>query len=169
MTFEGFVAAHLPALLRYATVLACDPHLAEDLTQEVLLRTQRKWPRIGGLDKPEFYVRRMITNEYLSWRRRRAATDLPLSPGGLAGMSPPLADPALEYDERDAMLARIAALPRRQRTALVLRYYCDLPDAEIADAMSCSTGTVRSHVSRALAALRVDHPGPAVASLQEMR
>ncbi|MBP2330760.1 RNA polymerase sigma-70 factor (sigma-E family) [Kibdelosporangium banguiense] len=155
MTFEEFAGARTQALLRYATVLTCDRHLAEDIVQEVLVRTYRKWKRIEGLRSPETYVRRMITNQFLSWRRRKASTDLPQSPEVMVELGAAMADPASRYDERDALLADVAALPKRQRAALVLRYYSDLPDEEIAEIMGCGTGTVRSHISRALATLRV--------------
>jgi RNA polymerase sigma-70 factor (sigma-E family) len=155
VTFEEFATARTQALLRYATVLTCDRHLAEDIVQEVLVRTYRKWKRIELLDVPETYVRRMITNQFLSWRRRKASTDLPQSPEVMLALGMSVADPARQYDDRDALLADIAQLPRRQRAVLVLRYFCDLPDEEIAEIMGCGTGTVRSHVSRALATLRI--------------
>jgi RNA polymerase sigma-70 factor (sigma-E family) len=155
VSFDEFVAARLPAFLRYAAALACDPHLAEDIVQDVLIKVQRRWKRIAGMDVPETYVRRMITNEYLSWRRRKSAATVAMPPDELALASYSLADPARQYDERDAMLARLAALPRKQRAVLVLRYYCGLTDEEIAETLGCSHGTVRSHASRALAALRV--------------
>jgi hypothetical protein len=72
MTFEEFASAHLPAVLRFAAVLAGDRAAAEDLAPEVLIRAYSRWDRIGGLDRPEFYVRKMILNEFLSWRRRSA-------------------------------------------------------------------------------------------------
>lgn len=161
MSFDDFVTARLPTFLRYATVLTCDPHLAEDLVQEVLLRAQRKWRRIEALDVPEAYVRRMITNEYLSWRRRRSSRDLPLPPDAMAQVAP-LTDPVRAYDERQAMVARIAALPRQQRTVLALRYYCGLSDTEVAQAMGCRPSTVRGYMSRALAVLRTDSTNQAV-------
>ena len=70
MTFDEFVAARLPALLRYAAVLTGDRDLAQDVVQDVLLRAHRRWSSIHRLEVPEQYVRRMILNEFLSWRRR---------------------------------------------------------------------------------------------------
>ncbi len=70
MTFEEFAATRLPALLNFAAVLAGDRAIAEDLSQEVLLRAYSRWDRIGSLERPDFYVRKMILNEFLSWRRR---------------------------------------------------------------------------------------------------
>jgi RNA polymerase sigma factor (sigma-70 family) len=72
-------------------------------------------------------------------------------------MTPPVGDPAVRHAERDAMRARIAVLPRKQRAALVLRYYEDCTDAQIATVLNCTEGTVRSHISRALKALRADN------------
>jgi hypothetical protein len=70
MTFEEFAAARLGAVLRFAAVLAGERALAEDIVQEVLIRAHARWDQIGRLDRPESYVRKMIVNEYLSWRRR---------------------------------------------------------------------------------------------------
>jgi RNA polymerase sigma factor (sigma-70 family) len=96
----------------------------------------------------------MILNEYLSWRRRSARQ---VAAGG-ADLEPASAAPdhAAEYTERDALLAQLGKLPRRQRAVLVLRYYEDRGDNEIAELLGCSAGTVRSHASRALAALRLE-------------
>jgi RNA polymerase sigma-70 factor (sigma-E family) len=155
--FEAFVADRLDRLLRYATALTCDPHLAQDVVQDVLLRAQRRWDRIEAMHAPDAYVRRMITNEYLSWRRRRAAHTVASTHGTLDALGTPTADPATGYAERDAMRHRIAVLPRKQRAAILLRYYEDCADAEIAEVLGCSAGTVRSHISRALATLRAHH------------
>ncbi|HVK21045.1 MAG TPA: SigE family RNA polymerase sigma factor [Actinokineospora sp.] len=158
MTLDEFITQRVPGLLRYATTLTCDPHLAEDIVQEVLLRAQRKWTRIGAMDPPDHYVRRMITNEYLSLRRRKSFHEVRTAPDSMADHDPSVADGTAAYDERDEMLARIRGLPPRQRTALALRYYCDLSDAEIAHTMRCRPGTVRGHLSRALATLRTLTP-----------
>jgi RNA polymerase sigma-70 factor (sigma-E family) len=155
-TFDDFVAERLDQLLRYATALTCDPHLAKDVVQEVLLRTQQRWRHIETADQPMAYVRRMVVNEYLSWRRRRANRDVMVAHAKLAELSPSVADQTGRYDERQEMLSRIVRLPGRQRAAIVLRYYENLSDPEIAAALGCAEATVRSHISRALAALRTD-------------
>ncbi|MCP2166262.1 SigE family RNA polymerase sigma factor [Goodfellowiella coeruleoviolacea] len=152
--FDQFVAERLDRLLGYATALACDPHLAQDIVQEVLVRAQVRWARIGAMAAPDLYVRRMITNEYLSWRRRRARRDVAAEHRTLDALGTPTADPADRCAERDAMRARIAVLPRKQRAALVLRYYEDRSDADIAAVLGCTAATVRSHISRALRTLR---------------
>ncbi|MEU4428762.1 SigE family RNA polymerase sigma factor [Actinoplanes sp. NPDC024001] len=158
MTYEEFLSARLAALLRYATVLACDPHLAEDILQEVLARAQPRWSRIAAADVPEAYVKRMIVNELASWRRRRAARVVPLSMDALDAVTEPEADPGPAVEERDAMIRRLAGLPVRQRIVLALRFYEGRTDAEIADLLGCRPATVRSHTARALATLRKDFP-----------
>ncbi|WP_103339789.1 SigE family RNA polymerase sigma factor [Amycolatopsis sp. CA-126428] len=151
MTFEEFVAERLDGLLRYATVLTNDPHLAQDVVQDVLLRAQQRWDHITA---PPTYVRRMITNEYLSWRRRAVRRMVSSSHDVLDALGPPEPDPSAAYDERDAMLGLLATLPRKQRAAVVLRYYENYSDTEIAAFLRCGTSTVRSQISRALATLR---------------
>jgi RNA polymerase sigma-70 factor (sigma-E family) len=150
MTFDEFANSRLPSLLRFAKVLCIDRGLAEDVVQEVLLRAHRKWASIGSLDHPEQYVRRMIVNEHLSWRRKwsRIVVDADVH-------AVDADDPGTQISDRSALMSEIAALPKRQRTVLVLRYYGGLTDEEIARDMGCATGTVRSHASRGLAALRV--------------
>ena len=135
MTFDEFAGARLPAVLRFATALAGDPDLAKDLVQEVLIR-ERRWQEIGQRDRPEAYIRKMVVNEFLSWRRRSWR----LIPSGMSGhlTGRPSPDPADGYIERQALLAELAKLSRRQRTALVLRYYEGFPDAEIAEVMGCT-------------------------------
>jgi RNA polymerase sigma-70 factor (sigma-E family) len=153
-SFDRFVTERLDRLLRYATALTCDPHLAQDVVQNVLLRAQPRWERIAGMRAPDLYVRRMITNEYLSWRRRRAARTIASTHATLDELGTPTADPATRHAERDAMRHQIARLPRKQRAAIVLRYFEDRTDDEIAGVLGCSAGTVRSHISRAFATLR---------------
>lgn len=154
MTFEEFAANRLPGVLRFAAVLTGDRALAEDLAQEVLIRAHSRWHKIGSLDRPEYYVRKMILNEFLSWRRR----EWRLIPAGTASevdhRSAP--DHALDYAERDALFAQLCKLPARQRAVLALRYYEGLCDVDIADLIGCKPGTVRSYATRALAALRVE-------------
>src|SRR2546429_4709970 len=112
VSFDEFVALRLDPLLRYATVLTCDSHQAHDIVQEVMLRAQQRWSRIGALDAPAAYVKRMITNEFLSWRRRMSRREIAAPPATMTALGPTGADPAVGYTERDAMLARIAKLPR---------------------------------------------------------
>jgi RNA polymerase sigma-70 factor (sigma-E family) len=152
--FDQFVADRLDRLLRYATAMTCDKYLAQDIVQEVLLRAQHRWARIAAMDAPYLYVKRMVTNEYFSWRRRKAARDIATSASRIDALTPPVHDPAVRHAERDAMRNRIAGLPRKQRAAVVLRYYEDCSDAEIATVLNCTVSTVRSNISRALSTLR---------------
>lgn len=157
MRFEEFAAIRLPAVLRFAGVLTGDRAVAEDVVQEVLIRACARWQEIGRLDRPELYVRKMVVNEYLSWRRRSWRL-LPNGSGtDVDDRRTP--DHALAHAERDALLAELSKLPRRQRAVLVLRYYEGFSDSEIAELLGCTTGTVRGYASRALAALRVEISG----------
>lgn len=153
------VRDQLPGLLRYATVLTGDGHTAADLVQEVLLRAHVRWARIALLERPDLYLRRMVTHEHLSWRRRwHVRTIKPVDDEVLAAHSEPQDDHASRVAADDAMWRRLAALPARQRTVLVLRYYEGLSDLEIAEVLGTSGTTVRSQASRALATLRALDP-----------
>ena len=152
MTFEEFAASRLPALLAFATVLTGQPATAEDLAQEVLIRANARWSQIGELDRPELYVRKMLLNQFLSWRRRSWR----LVPVDGAVQSGSVPDHAVGYAEHAALLAAIAKLPERQRAVLALRYYEDRSDAEIAELLGCTPSSVRSYASRAFATLRIE-------------
>jgi RNA polymerase sigma-70 factor (sigma-E family) len=152
---DDVVRAHLPGLLRYATVLTGDPHTAADLVQEVLLRAHVRWTRIALTARPDLYLRRMVTNEHLSWRRRWHVRNVrPVADTTLADHVVPARDHAQHVVEDDAMWRQLSTLPPRQRAVLVLRYYEGLSDPEIASVLGTSSATVRSHASRALATLR---------------
>lgn len=154
MQFEEFAAARLPALLRYAVLLSGDREEARDIVQEVLTRALGKWGRIGSVGEPYGYVRRMVTNEFLSLRRRRRVFTVSLGQETLDGpQAPPAAQPPAADDELWQLLG---TLPRQQRAVIVLRYYEGLSDHEIADVLGCRTGTVRGYASRALSTLRVE-------------
>ncbi|MFN2561201.1 MAG: SigE family RNA polymerase sigma factor [Jatrophihabitans sp.] len=138
-------------LLRFAYLLCGDRHRAEDLLQEVLLAMYRRFGGDLPLENPVGYARRALANANISWSRRAASRELILEtvPDGVSLEIP---DPAV----RDALWQSLRRLPVRQRTVLVLRFYADATDAEIATALGCRQGTVRSLASRALAALRLD-------------
>ena len=152
MTFEQFAATRLDAVLRFATVLTNDRGLAEDVVQEVLIRAHRRWAQIGDLDQPEAYVRRMIVNEFTSWRRKWAR----IVPRPSDELDVHVDDESVTIADRRTLLGEIAKLPRRQRTVLVLRYYEGLPDSAIAATLDCSETTVRGYAFRALKTLRVE-------------
>lgn len=150
-SFEAFVAARSRHLLHTAHLLTGDRHRAEDLLQTALTRAYLRWDRI---DEPEGYVRRSLVNAHTDWWRRKpwreqVSSELPETP---------VQDGTAAYEERDAVLAALATLTGRQRAVVVLRYYEGLSEAEIAAALGCSTGTVKSAASRAMTKLRA-HPG----------
>jgi RNA polymerase sigma-70 factor (sigma-E family) len=147
--FTEFVAHSLPALLRFGHVLTGNPHEAEELVQEALAKSLRRWRRIRA-DDPVAYVRRVMINTHMSqWRRwgaRMQVGDVPERVAHDAGLR--------RSEEWDALRRALALLPARQRAVLVLRYFEDLPDPAIAALLACRPGTVRSLASRGLAALR---------------
>jgi RNA polymerase sigma-70 factor (sigma-E family) len=152
LTFEAYAEAHLGPLFRFATVLAGERGLAEDVVMEALIRVRAQWERIGGLDQRDAYVRRMVVNEYLSWRRKWSRLVPVAEPAERTGQGN-LAD---EHAVREELVAQLRRLPRRQRAAVVLRFYEDLDDAEIAEMLGCRAVTVRGYISRALRTLRVE-------------
>ncbi|WP_336031911.1 SigE family RNA polymerase sigma factor [Geodermatophilus sp. FMUSA9-8] len=152
MTFEQFVAVQGQSLLRLAFVLTGDRHLAEDLAQAALADAYRHWKKVTAASDPPAYVRRMLVNAHLSWRRRRSSTERPTD---LPDTSPDqAAEPGDGLEERDQLRTLLAGLAPRARTVLVLRYYADLDDAAIAESMGVSQSAVRATASRALASLR---------------
>jgi RNA polymerase sigma-70 factor (sigma-E family) len=153
VTFEEFAEARLQTLLNFSAVLTNDRALGEDLVQDVLMRAEGQWGRIGTLDQPLAYVRRMLVNEFVSWRRKWARI-VPRSDVAALVESPGV-DYASRYAERSALADEIARLSPKQRAVIVLRYYEDLPDDEIAEWLGCSPNTVRVHALRALRSLRV--------------
>ncbi len=167
MQFEEFAQARLAALLRYAAVLTGDRESARDIVQEVLTRALIRWRRIGGLDEPYAYVRTMVTNEFLSLRRRRGIRTVALTYEALDGPRAPAApDRSGDVGRRDELWQRLAGLPKQQRAVIVLRYYEDLTDTEIADVLGCRPATVRAYATRALQTLRVDTDLREVTSFQ---
>ncbi|MGN9837707.1 SigE family RNA polymerase sigma factor [Nonomuraea sp. H19] len=144
--FEDFVRARGSALLRYGYVLTGNADDAADLVQEALLKLSSSWRKVRNKDNPESYVRTIMARQHISWwrsrRRERATDDLP--------------EGSYTDDHTFGELWKeLATLPRRQRVVLVLRYYEDLPDKEIAEILGISRGTVRSQAFHALNALRI--------------
>lgn len=149
--FTSYLEARQPALLRIAYLLTGDRHQAEDLLQTSLAKLYLAWDRVRDHEQVDAYVRRIMVNENNSlwrrgWKRREYATDV-------------LPDTSAVHDEYDegrgaAVWAMVRELPPRARAVLVLRYYEQLTEAETADVLGISVGTVKSQTSRALAALR---------------
>ncbi|MEO6204121.1 MAG: SigE family RNA polymerase sigma factor [Mycobacteriales bacterium] len=153
--FRGYVAARSPALLRTAYLLTGQRADAEDLLQTALAKTYLAWDRIREREALDSYVRRVMVNTQTSrWRRRKVdeypTETLPERAGGR--------DAADDIALHDALWEALRGLPTRQRAMLVLRFYEDLSEADTAELMGVSAGTVKSTTSRALAKLR-DHPG----------
>lgn len=149
--FAAFVAARSGALLRTAYLVTGHRHEAEDLLQTALAKTYLGWARIESEQNVEAYVRRSLVTTHISWWRRHRNRER-LVDAEPATIDRTSADSDLA--ERDWMWRALAGLPLRQRTVLVLRYYEELSESEIAHVMGCSTGTVKTHASRGLATLR---------------
>jgi RNA polymerase sigma-70 factor (sigma-E family) len=151
--FKDFVLARGSSLFRTALLLTGqDRSDAEDLLQLALERACRHWPRICRLDEPEGYIRKILANASADRRRRLARRpEQHLNADGVSLVAP---DHATWVADRDYLLRALAGLPPRQRAVLVLRYFEDLSEAETAQMLGCSLGTVKSHAAQALARLR---------------
>lgn len=156
-SFDAWASTRVAAFLRYGYLVTGNSHDAEDAVQDALAAAYAKWPTVSASRDVDAYVRRMIANAHISrWRRtRRRETPTPeprrsdTSQGDLDGSS------ALKSFDHD-MWAACTSLPRRQRAALVLRFYEDLSFAEIATTLDCAEPTARSLVHRGLAVLRAN-------------
>ena len=140
--FDKFVATHVDDLLRTAYLIV----------QECLLKVARRWPRVRRMEQPQAYARRILVNLALDGARRRAQRRRELEPG-----TPPILsaiDPLQTLETRAELLEALGQLHERQRAVLVLRYFNDLTEAQVADVLGCSPGTVKSSASRGLARLR---------------
>ncbi len=148
--FADFVRARWSSLYRLAYLLAASPTGAEDLLQTTLEKAYVSWHRIGQMEYPEAYVRRMLANTLASSRRRAWHRERP------TGTLPEVAGDSAELPvlDRSLLWPLVCALPDRQRAVIVLRYYEDLSEAQIAEALGCAQGTVKSQASSAIAALR---------------
>ena len=148
--FDELVASRSPALLRSAYLLTGDWAMAEDLLQTALVKI---WFARTGLREPaaaEAFVRTTMTRLFVSWRRRRWRGEVPTE-----RMPEPATDGQLGgVEDRDSLRRALARLPARTRAMVVLRFYDDLTEAQVAELLGCSVGTVKSTVSRALAQLR---------------
>src|SRR3984957_12693507 len=147
--FSAFATSRWPALVRLAFGLTGDRWLAEDMAQTALARAYVAWRRGSQADDPDAHLRRILVNASHRRSRRRRGPEQPGAPP-----ETPVGGPADLVGERTALLAALRQLPPRQREVIVLRYWLDLTDAQIAATLGCSPGTVRSQLSRALAKLR---------------
>jgi len=144
--FTEFVSAALPRLLRFGHVLTGNPATAEDLVQTALTRSWRAW-RLRSIDDPQAYVRKVMVNSYASWYRRKARLETATANPAQGVV---INDQALRVDDRDAVWRALLTLPPKQRTVIVLRYYEELTEVEIAAVMGTTAGTVKSQAARAL-------------------
>lgn len=149
--FARFVREQTATLLRSAYLLTGSAAAAEDLVQDTLVRLLPKWDRVAAADVPMAYVRRSLINGFLNQRRRPSSSELVIDelPEPIDGR-----DLGADVTNRDLVWRLLATLPDRQRAALVMRFFEDLADEEIAATLGCRLGTVRSLVSRGLATLR---------------
>lgn len=155
--FDRFVADSADSLVRTAYLIVWDLQEAEDLVQETMVKVARRWPKVRSMEHPAAYARRILVNLTLdgsakrSRRRQELTGELPSNdelPSN--GAAPDVAGALATQDE---LVRALATLPPRQRAVLVLRYFLDLPEAEVAEALQCSLGTVKSTASRGLARL----------------
>lgn len=153
--FSAYMSARQPALLRTAYLLTGERHSAEDLVQVALAKLYLSWDKVQKRDQLDAYVRRIMVNENNSlwrrpWKRREVTSDV----------VPEFASTTDVYDEgqSSALWEFVQTLPPKQKTVVVLRYYEELSEAEVAAALGISIGTVKSQASRALASLRERAP-----------
>lgn len=149
--FTAYVHARQDALIRFAYLVSTDVEAAKDLVQIALTKAYLHWDRVRELDAPDAYVRRIIVNEHISWWRpawrRREITSSPLV--AFSNQA------AAEEHPHDAELwAQIGGLSPMQRAIVVLRFYEDLTEAQTADCLGCSIGSVKTHSRRAMERLR---------------
>jgi RNA polymerase sigma-70 factor (sigma-E family) len=151
--FEAFAAARWSRLVRTAHLITGDHHEAEDLVQMTLAKVYPHWGRISGLDSPDAYLHRALVNNSLTRHRMRRARQLlmPWVP------ERPQAAETARVEQRSLLTQALAELPPRQRVVVVLRYWEDLSEQQVAEAIGCSVGNVKSQASRGLAKLRA-HP-----------
>ena len=145
--FRDYVTARSSALLRTAYLLTGNAADAEDLLQAALAKTYQAWRRIEDFGALDGYVRRAMVNTHISWWRRRRLEEYPTEE---------IPDQPVDSELHDALSRALRRLPDRMRAAVVLRYYEDMSESDIAGLLGISPGTVKSTVSRAVAKLRID-------------
>lgn len=147
--FDAFMTASWPSLFRAAVLMVGDHHLAEDLLQVTMTKVYKAWPRVSHVEYPRAYARTVMTNQAISWSRRRSSTERPVA------VWPETATPSHEDQVAQTEQVRrlLQLLPPRQRAVVVLRYYEDMSEVEIASAMGISPGTVKSHAYHAIQTL----------------
>ena len=140
-SFTAFVGAHSATLFRTAYLMTGDYQRAEDLLQTTLVRVYQRWPRVKAMDWPMAYARKVLVSQEASWWRRRSSHETTL----LLRDEPVRGDRMDEVAEHERVWQAVLSLPARQRAVTVLRYYEDLSEAQIAEALDMAPGTVKSH------------------------
>lgn len=153
--FGEYVAARWPRLVRAAVLLGCSPHEAEDVTQTALTRCLVKWGQVRRADDRDAYVYRVLVNTFTDTRRRRWTGERPTDELP-SSRSDHAVDETEQVAVRDSVERAMAHLTDDQRIAIVLRYYLNLTEVQMAETLRVAPGTVKSRLSRALAAMAVD-------------
>ncbi|GAA3550810.1 SigE family RNA polymerase sigma factor [Kribbella ginsengisoli] len=161
--YVDFATHHAGRLCNTAYLLCGDWRRAEDATQEALLKLYRNWPRLHHKGATGAYARKVVVSTTLDSLRRRSSTEVVGGETYFASTADP-ADPVGLLENRLLIIKALAGLPPRQRACVVLRYFDELSVEETAEALGCSTGTVKSQTLRALEKLRLD---PALADLTD--
>ncbi|HEY2042219.1 MAG TPA: SigE family RNA polymerase sigma factor [Jatrophihabitans sp.] len=154
--FATFVRTQTDTLLKTAYLLTRNGPDAEELVQDSLVWLYPRWPQVEAAEHQLAYVRKSMVNRFLAGKRRMSSTEVHFDESleTFAERAAPNRDETAEVDERDAMWREMGVLSERQRAAIILRFFHDLPDDEVAGVLDCRVGTVRSLISRALNALR---------------
>jgi RNA polymerase sigma-70 factor (sigma-E family) len=151
--YDEFFALRAPSVVRLARLQLQDNHAAEDVAAIVLEKVEKKWKRVSAMSAPDAYVRRMLVNECISYQRKAARRhEESVDPGSLPVVAQP--DESATVAARDELRRALLGLPPQQRAVLVLRYYEEVPDQEIAEILGIARVTVRSHALYALTRLR---------------
>jgi RNA polymerase sigma-70 factor (sigma-E family) len=143
--FTDFVRAHSASLFRTAYLLTGDHQRAEDLLQSTLVRVYQRWARIETMERPVAYARKVLVSQSASWWRRRSSHESPLQ----LRDEPEWGSGVESFAEHERVWEAVLTLPPRQRAVMVLRYYEDLSEAEIAETLGMAPGTVKSHAHQA--------------------
>jgi RNA polymerase sigma-70 factor (sigma-E family) len=159
VSFAAFYDGNYPSVCRALALAFRDPQLAEEAAQEAFIRAYVYWRRVGRMERPAGWVYVVAVRQAF---RKRGRVEQPAGPNEIA------TDFADAVVEREALRVAIARLPERQRLAVVLRYLADLPLADVAAAMGCAVGTVKSTVHAALARLAADL-GEEIEAIEEVR
>lgn len=156
--FADFVRVHSATLFRTAYLMTGDHQRSEDLMQTTLVRVYQRWPKVDAMERPVAYARKVLVNQAVSWWRLRSSREAPL----VSVAEPSWGDRVDELAEHDRVWRAVLSLPPRQRAVMVLRYYEDLTEADIAETLAMAPGTVKSHshaAARRLAELLAEPVG----------